>query len=95
MSFTFMAKVKFTSALKPFFPDLSEMEVQADTIHDIIECVNHRVPGISSYLLDENGGLRKHVNVFICEDLIKDRINLSDTVNDHDEVLIYQALSGG
>ena len=90
-----MAHVKFTSALIRFFPSLTEMEVSATSVQLVLEEVNKHIPGISDYILEANGSLRKHVNIFIQEDLIQDRINLSDEVKENDEVLIYQALSGG
>lgn len=90
-----MAKVKFTSALKRFFPSLSETSVEASNIHDVIEALEKKHPGLSNYLVDETGQLRQHVNVFVKDDLIKDRVRLSDVVEQEDEILIFQALSGG
>lgn len=90
-----MAKVKFTSALNKFFPTLSDMDIHAETVHDLLENINKKVPGLLGYLLNEDGSLRKHVNIFIQDDLIHDRNKLSDRVSEKDQVLIYQALSGG
>ncbi|HAA14440.1 MAG TPA: molybdenum cofactor biosynthesis protein MoaD, partial [Cytophagales bacterium] len=44
---------------------------------------------------DDQGQLRKHVNVFVGNTLIADRIGLSDALTAQDEVYIMQALSGG
>jgi sulfur-carrier protein len=90
-----MAKVKFTSALKRFFPSLSEISVEANDVHEVIEALEKEHPGLSSYIVDDAGQLRQHVNVFVKDDLIKDRIRLSDKVEKEDEILIFQALSGG
>ena len=90
-----MAKVKFTSALNRFFPNLKEMEVQGNTVNHIIAAINKEIPGLNTYLLDDDGSLRKHVNIFVKDELIQDRTKLSDAVQEKDEVLIYQALSGG
>jgi len=90
-----MASLKFTSALNRFFPDLKEMEIAGGTVSQVVEGATAKVPGLSSYLLEDDGSLRKHVNIFIKDELIKDRQHLSDRVSDADEVLIYQALSGG
>lgn len=90
-----MAKIKFTSALKNFFPDLEEMEMNAGSVKELLEEVNQKHPGIVGYLLDEKGQLRKHVNIFLDDELIKDRESLSDSTEFTNEVLIYQALSGG
>jgi molybdopterin converting factor small subunit len=90
-----MVKVKFTSALRRFFPTLSETTVEASNIRDVIKALEKSHPGLSGYLVDDAGRLRQHVNVFVKDDLIKDRVRLSDPVKEDDEVLIFQALSGG
>jgi len=90
-----MAFVRFTSALNRFFPDIKEMEVAGNTVNDVLSEVSKEVPGISGYLLEDDGSLRKHVNIFIKDELIQDRSKLSDPVANEDAILIYQALSGG
>ncbi|HEY5689821.1 MAG TPA: MoaD/ThiS family protein [Cyclobacteriaceae bacterium] len=90
-----MAKVKLTSALRRFFPALSELNVDASNVQDVIILLENEYPGISSYLLDDCGHLRQHVNIFVKGELINDRENLSDHLGEGDEVLIFQALSGG
>ena len=90
-----MAKVKFTSALKRFFPSLTELEIQGSTVKETLLNVEKRYPGILNYLIEENGQLRKHVNIFIKGELIQDRVTLNDAVNTQDELIIFQALSGG
>jgi molybdopterin synthase sulfur carrier subunit len=90
-----MPKVKFTSALKRFFPSLEEIDVEAGSVRDLLVELEQKHPGLSSYLIDESGQLRQHVNVFVKDELIHDREKLSDTVQKNDVVLIFQALSGG
>lgn len=90
-----MAKVRFTAALKRFYPDLKEEIVNDKSVAEVLRSIDKRYPGIIDYLLEEDGSLRKHVNIFIKDELIKDREQLSDLVNEEDELLIYQALSGG
>ncbi len=90
-----MPKVNFTSALRRFYPDLQPYEVQAQTVAEVVNDLNQRYPGLADYLVDEQGRLRQHVNIFIGEKLIKDKIKLQDKLSDQDEVYIMQALSGG
>jgi molybdopterin converting factor small subunit len=90
-----MPKVKFTSALKRFFPSLSETKLEATNIRAVLAKLEENYPGIGSYIVDDAGQLRQHVNIFLQGELIKDRIHLSDEVKPNDEVLIFQALSGG
>lgn len=90
-----MVTVKFTPALKRFFPELDVLEISGQTIYDVVEKVEVQFPGIKCYLVEESGSLRKHVNIYINNTLIKDRNRLTDTVASGSEVYIMQALSGG
>jgi len=90
-----MARIKFTSALKPFFPSLTDLELEGNTIRDLLTQIETRYPGLSNYLVDDTGSLRQHVNIFVQGNLIKDRATLTDPVKKSDELLIFQALSGG
>lgn len=90
-----MARVKFTSALQRFFPSLTEMEINGGSVRETLNQVEEHHPGILKYLTEDNGQLRKHVNIFLSGELIRDRITLKDPVNAGDDLLIFQALSGG
>lgn len=91
-----MAKVRFTAALKRFYPNLqTEEEASGSNVFEVLESIDKKYPGIKTYILEEDGSLRKHVNIFLKEELINDRVELSDLVEEEDEILIYQALSGG
>jgi len=50
---------------------------------------------LRSYVVDDQGRLRKHVNVYVNDRMVKDRIALSDAVSANDEIFVFQALSGG
>jgi molybdopterin synthase sulfur carrier subunit len=90
-----MPYVKFTKNLERFFPGLSDLSVEAATVADVVKAVDSRWPGLAAYIVDERGALRKHVNIFIGEDMILDRERLSDAVDHNSRVYIFQALSGG
>ncbi len=90
-----MPKILFTSALKKFYPSLKSQEIPAQTLPELISKVNEIYPGIQDYILEQDGSLRKHVNIFISGELIKDRIALKDGFKPDDEIYVFQALSGG
>ncbi len=90
-----MPHVTFTRHLQRFFPELHEGEVPGSTIREIVDAVERRHPGFASYVVDETGRLRRHVNIFVNEEPIYDRDKLSDAVGATDRVFILQALSGG
>jgi len=90
-----MTTLSFTPALKRFFPKLVEKNWAADNVKQLLEDLEREQPGIRSYLCDESGALRQHINIFVDGSLLKDRQDLSDELIDAQEVLIFQALSGG
>lgn len=90
-----MAHVSFTRHLQRFFPDLTEGEVPGTTVRQLFDALELRHPGITSYLTDDRGRLRRHVNVFVGEEPIRDRVHLSDALAPEARVYVLQALSGG
>ena len=90
-----MPRVQFTRHLLLHFPDLVETQLAAGTLAEVVRELDRRHPGIAGYLVDDRGALRKHVNIFVNDELLRDRAGLGDPVNDRDRVFIMQALSGG
>ena len=89
-----MARVSFTRNLERHL-SCPTVEATGGSVATVLDDVFAANPRLQSYLLDDQGRLRKHVNVFINNDLIADRNRLTDRVDDDDEVFIFQALSGG
>lgn len=75
--------------------DATEMEFDGERVRDVLERLFDQYPKLRSYLLEDTGRLRKHVNVFIDGQPIRDRLQLSDAVGPEGEVYVLQALSGG
>ena len=90
-----MPKVRFTSHLQRFFPDISEVEVEGKTVGEVLLRLEERFPSLRAYIVDQKGAVRQHVNIFVNEELIHDREKLSDPVESDSPIYILQALSGG
>lgn len=95
LNFIPMPTVKFTYALRRYFSGLKDTPAQGSSIKQVLNEVEQVYPGMKSYILDEQGMLRKHVNIFIDGQLIADRNTLSDSFTSESEIYIMQALSGG
>jgi hypothetical protein len=90
-----MPFVTVTRHLQRFFPSLAGGEVAGATVRELVDALELRHPGFRSYVVDEIGRLRRHVNIFVGEEPIRDRERLSDALEPDDKVFILQALSGG
>lgn len=90
-----MPLVKFTKNLQRFFSDIQTINVEGETVAEVVAALDQYYPGLTAYLLDDRGALREHVNIFVNEELIQDRQTLTDALEAHDQVYVLQALSGG
>ena len=89
-----MARVSFTANLQRHL-SCPDQTVPGSTVQAVLDQVFATEPNLRSYILDDQGRLRKHVAIYINGDRIADRITLTDPVADADEVFVFQALSGG
>ena len=89
-----MATVRFTSHLVRHRP-LPEATAVGDTVAQVMAAVFAGDDLLRGYVLDDQGRLRKHVNIYLDGALIADRLRLSDPVQPGSEIYVLQALSGG
>ncbi|MEQ9607614.1 MAG: MoaD/ThiS family protein [Kiloniellaceae bacterium] len=89
-----MPHVTFTANLQRHL-DVPSLEVGGTNVGEVLEAVFAQKPLLRSYIVDDQGRLRRHVNVFVNAQMIADRGGLGDAVRPDDEVFVFQALSGG
>ena len=90
-----MAHVQFTRHLLRYFPELEQVQIRAATVAELVAELDRRHPGLAGYLVDDRGALRQHVNIFVDEEMLRDRLGLSDELDPTSKVYVMQALSGG
>lgn len=92
-----MPRVQMTQHLYRFFPQLKDREitVHAVSVSEVLLLINEMAPVFTDYVLDERGALRRHVNISINNNLLVDKVKLSDRVPEDGTVFIFQSLSGG
>ncbi|MFQ6021827.1 MAG: MoaD/ThiS family protein [Acidiferrobacterales bacterium] len=71
------------------------MEVGGNTVREVLEQVFKKSPRMRSYVLDDQGGVRRHMVIFVNGLQICDTKTLGDPVPAGSEVYVMQALSGG
>jgi molybdopterin synthase sulfur carrier subunit len=69
--------------------------VDASTLRAALESALLAAPALKSYVLDEQGSVRKHVAVFINAQMIPSRTQLDIELRPQDKVMVIQALTGG
>jgi sulfur carrier protein ThiS len=89
-----MPRVSFTVNLQRHLA-CPTTQAAGPTVAAVLDGVFADNPRLRSYVLDDQGRLRKHVAVYVNQQPVHDRLGLSDPVNSSDEVYVFQALSGG
>jgi sulfur carrier protein ThiS len=69
--------------------------VEGTTVRQVLEAYFQANPKVRGYVLDDQGTLRKHVAIFLNQEPIRDRTELSESVRENDDLFVVQALSGG
>ncbi|MCZ6658474.1 MAG: MoaD/ThiS family protein [Gammaproteobacteria bacterium] len=89
-----MARIDFTPNLARYV-DTDRLTADGRTVGELFDNVFAERVQLKGYILDDQGALRKHVNVFVDNRMIVDRIGLTDAVTNDSKVFVMQALSGG
>ncbi len=89
-----VAKVRFTSHLVRHRP-APMIDAAGATVAEVLAAGLAGDDLLRSYVLDEQGRLRKHVTIYLDGSVITDRLRLSDPVGPQTEIYVLQALSGG
>ena len=83
--------VRIPTTLRPLTGGRAEVEVEGADVRDVIQNLESAHPGLGARLLDEDGNLRKFVNVFVADDDIRFLDGLDTKVPDGAEVSIIPA----
>jgi molybdopterin converting factor small subunit len=90
-----MATVFVPTALRRFTAGQSKVEATGATVGDVIGQLESSYPGIGERLLDDNGNVKRFINVFRNDDEIRTLDGLATTVGEGDKISIVPAMAGG
>jgi MoaD family protein len=88
-------KVRIPTPLRKLTNNEELIEITAATVGGAIAELQTRFPGIKERLVDEGGGIRRFVNVYVNEEDIRFLQNQETALKDGDEVSIIPAIAGG
>ena len=88
-------KVRVPTTLRTLTGGVSEVEVEGETVGEVLAALEAVHPGFKDRLLDDDGGLRRFVNVFVADDDVRFLEGLDTKVPDGETVAIIPAVAGG
>lgn len=88
-------RVLIPTPLQRLTDNQGEVVVEGSDIREVIGNLEMKFPGVKVRLCDENGALRRFVNIYINEEDIRFLKGEASALKDGDEVSIVPAIAGG
>ncbi len=88
-------KVKIPTPLQKLTKDQGEVTASGETVAALIADLEKSYPGLRERLCDEQGKLRRFVNIYVNEEDIRFLKGDATPLKDGDEVSIIPAIAGG
>jgi sulfur-carrier protein len=87
--------VRIPTQLRPLTGGAGEVEVEAATVREAIDALEHDHPGMEARLLDEQGALRRFVNLFVADEDVRFLQGLDTGLAAGITLSIVPAVAGG
>lgn len=88
-------KVRIPTPLQKLTGDQAEVEVRATNIKNLVESLEKKYPGMKDRICDQNGKIRRFVNVYLNEEDIRFLKQEETELKEGDEISIVPAIAGG
>jgi molybdopterin converting factor small subunit len=81
--------------LRPFCDGASQLPLEAATVRAVLDRLERERPALYRNVCDETGVVRRHLNVFVNSDNVRDLDGLETTLKPGDVLTFLPAVSGG
>jgi sulfur-carrier protein len=89
------AKVRIPSQLRPLSGGAGELQLEGSTVGEVLHALDSAHPGFADRLFEDNGNLRRFVNVFVADEDVRFLQGLGTPVEDGQTISIVPAVAGG
>jgi len=90
-----VATVRIPTQLRSLTGDRAEVEVAGATVGEVLGALDAAHPGFGERLFDDQGALRRFVNVFVDDEDLRFLEGLATPLTDRSVVSIVPAVAGG
>lgn len=87
--------VELPDPLRAFAGGSDTLSVDAASVREVLAELARRHPGLGRRVLDDDGSLRRHVNVFVGSEEIRALNGIDTALHDGDVVAVIPAVAGG
>ena len=90
-----MPSVRIPTPLRKLTNELEVVEMTGSNVGEILDNLDKAFPGLKERICDEQGNVRRFVNVFLNDEDIRFLNEQATTVGEKDELSIVPAIAGG
>lgn len=90
-----MPSVRIPTPLRRLTGEKDEVTISASNISDLIEELENQYPGIKERLCDEDGNVRRFINLYVNNEDIRFLKGTKTELQEKDIVSIIPAIAGG
>jgi len=87
--------IRVPNALRNLTDDQGKLQADGTTVREVFGSLGERHPGLLERITEEDGELRRFLNVFVNGDDIRFESDLDTRVGDGDEISIVPSIAGG
>ncbi|HVA51882.1 MAG TPA: MoaD/ThiS family protein [Acidimicrobiales bacterium] len=87
--------VRLPGQLRSLVGGVGEVPVEATTVREAIAAVDVAFPGLATRILDDDGGIRRFVNVFVADEDVRFLDGLDTVLEPGQTVSLVPAVAGG
>ena len=87
--------IRIPTPLRKLTGDLELVQAEGTTVGDVLQSLDTDYPGLKERICDENGNVRRFVNVYLNDEDIRFLEENATPVKDGDEISIVPAIAGG
>jgi molybdopterin converting factor small subunit len=87
--------VRIPTILRPYTEGAAEVSAEGGTLADVLDSLEAAHPGIRARVLDDDGAIRRFVNVYVNDDDVRFADGLATATPDGASVSIIPAVAGG
>jgi molybdopterin converting factor small subunit len=87
--------VRVPTILRTYTAGESEVSAEGESLSDVLDSLDASYPGIKSRIVDEQGSLRRFVNVYVGNDDVRFLDGLETKVAEGAQISVIPAVAGG
>ncbi|TCI99031.1 MoaD/ThiS family protein [Aeromicrobium sp. IC_218] len=87
--------VRIPTILRSYTGDDSTVSADGATLSEVVDSLESSYPGIKARIVDEDGALRRFVNIYVAEEDVRFAEGLATATPDGTQISIIPAVAGG